>query len=59
MSLHDHIDVGADGLVTRARTLKVIEATADGVDSDPFIHDTDTLTLEVGQGCRGRIGVSA
>lgn len=56
VSLHDHIDVGQDGLVARARTLKVIEATADGVDSVPFIHDTDTLTLEVGQGCRGVSG---
>jgi hypothetical protein len=56
VSLHDHIDVGQDGLVARARTLKVIEATAEGVDSVPFIHDTDTLTLEVGQGCRGVSG---
>jgi hypothetical protein len=56
VSLHDHIDIGRDGLVARARTLKVIEAIADGVDSVPFIHDTDTLTLEVGQGCRGVSG---
>jgi len=56
VSLHDHIDVGQDGLIARARTLKVIEAIADGVDSVPFIHDTDTLTLEVGQGCRGISG---
>lgn len=56
VSLHDHIEVGQDGLVTRARTLKVIEATVDGVDRVPFIHDTDTLTLEVGQGCRGVSG---
>lgn len=56
VSLHDHVDIGRDGLVARARTLKVIEATADGVDSVPFIHDTDTLTLEVGQGCRGVSG---
>jgi hypothetical protein len=56
VSLHDHIDVGQDGLIARARTLKVIEATVDGVDSVPFIHDTDTLTLEVGQGCRGISG---
>jgi len=56
VSLHDHIDVGPDGLIARARTLKVIEAIADGVDSVPFIHDTDTLTLEVGQGCRGVSG---
>jgi hypothetical protein len=53
VSLHDHLTVGVDSLVTRARTLKVIEATADGLDRIPFIHDTDALTLEVGQGCQG------
>lgn len=52
VSLHDHLTVGVEGLITKARTLKVIEATADGVDRIPFIHDTNTLTLEVGQGCR-------
>jgi hypothetical protein len=56
VSLHDHVNVGAESLVTRARTLKVIEATANGVDRVPFIHDTDTLTLEVGQGCKGVSG---
>ena len=56
MSLHDHVHVGADRLITRARTLKVIEATADGVDRIPFIYDTDAVTLEVGQGCEGVSG---
>ncbi|MGH3156516.1 MAG: hypothetical protein ACRDNF_08090 [Streptosporangiaceae bacterium] len=56
VSLHDHLSVGVDGLVTRDRTLKVIEATADGLDRIPFIHDTDALTLEVGQGCKGVSG---
>ena len=56
VSLHDHVHVGADRLITRARTLKVIEATADGVDRIPFIYDTDAVTLEVGQGCEGVSG---
>ena len=56
LSLHDHISLGPGGLITRARTLKVVEATADGVDRVPFIHDTDALTLEVGQGCKGVSG---
>jgi hypothetical protein len=56
VSLHDHLSVGAEGLLTRARELKVIEATAPGLDRIPFIHDTDALTLEVGQGCKGVSG---
>jgi hypothetical protein len=56
LSLHDHISVGPEGLITRARELKVIEATADGLDRIPFMHDTDALTLEVGQGCKGVSG---
>ena len=56
VSLHDHINVGSEALITRARTLKVVEATADGVERVPFIHDTDALTLEVGQGCKGVSG---
>jgi hypothetical protein len=56
VSMHDHLTVGADGLVLRVRTLKVIEATADDLDRIPFIHDTDALTLEVGQGCKGVSG---
>ena len=56
VSMHDHLTVGEDGLVLRVRTLKVIEAIADGLDRIPFIHDTDALTLEVGQGCKGASG---
>jgi hypothetical protein len=56
VSLHDHVTIGADGLVSRARTMKVIEAIADGVDRIPFIYDTDAITLEVGQGCKGISG---
>ena len=50
LSLHDHVYVGADGRIERARTLQVIEANAQGVDRIPFICDTNVLTLEVGQG---------
>lgn len=52
LSLHDHIWVGADARIDRARTLQVIEATAPGVDRIPFLSDTNVLTLEVGQGCK-------
>jgi hypothetical protein len=52
LSLHDHIWVGADQRIDRARTLQVIEATAQGVDRIPFLCDTNVLTLEVGQGCK-------
>ena len=52
LSLHDHHQVGPDGLPTRTRTLQVIEAIADGLDRIPYIYDTDALTLEVGQGCQ-------
>lgn len=51
LSLHDHVHVGADGRVARARTLQVVEATADGLDRIPYLYDTKALTLEVGQGC--------
>jgi hypothetical protein len=52
LSLHDHIWVAADGRIDRARTMQVIEATAQGVDRIPFLSDTNVLTLEVGQGCK-------
>jgi len=50
LSLHDHVHVGADARMDRARTLQVIEAIAPGVDRIPFVCDTNVLTLEVGQG---------
>jgi hypothetical protein len=52
LALHDHISVGADARIERARTLQVVEATAHSVDRIPFLVDTNVLTLEVGQGCR-------
>jgi hypothetical protein len=56
LSLHDHVHVGSDGRPARARTLQVIEAIADDVDRIPFLYDTSSLTLEVGQGCKGLSG---
>jgi hypothetical protein len=50
LSLHDHVTVGAEGLLVRTRTLQVVEAIADGLDRIPFLYDTKALTLEVGQG---------
>jgi hypothetical protein len=50
ISLHDHVYVGQDGRIDRARMLHVIEATAQGVDRIPFLCDTNVLTIEVGQG---------
>ncbi len=56
LSLHDHVQVGSDGRMTRSRTLQVIEAIADELDRIPYLYDTNTLTLEVGQGCKGASG---
>lgn len=56
LSLHDHIWVGADGRIDRARTLHVIEAIAPGVDRLPFVCDNNVLTLEVGHGCKELAG---
>jgi hypothetical protein len=50
LSMHDHVYVGADGRIDRARVLQVIEAMAQGVDRIPFLCDTNVLTVEVGQG---------
>jgi hypothetical protein len=50
LSLHDHVYIGQDGRIDRARMLQVIEAIAQGVDRIPFICDTSVLTIEVGQG---------
>ena len=51
LSMHDHVYVGPEGLLDRARTLQVVEAIADGLDRIPFLYDTKALMLEVGQGC--------
>ncbi len=56
LSLHDHVYVGSDRRIDRARTLQVVEATVPGVDRIPFLCDTNVLTLEVGQGCKGLAG---
>jgi len=50
ISLHDHVYVGEDGRIDRARLLHVIEAIEQGVDRIPFLCDTNVLTVEVGQG---------
>ncbi len=50
LSLHEHVYVGADGRIDRARTMQVIEATAQGVDRIPVLADTNVLTLDVRQG---------
>lgn len=52
LSMHDHVWVGSDGWIDRARTMQVIEATEQGVDRIPFMFDTNVLTLEVTQGCK-------
>ena len=56
LALHDHVWVGADGRIDRARTMQVIEAIAPAADRVPFMFDTNVLTLEVGQGCKELIG---
>lgn len=56
VSMHDHMTIGISGRPVRTRTLQVIEAITDGVDRIPFLHDTNALTLEVGQGCTGVSG---
>jgi hypothetical protein len=50
LSLHDHVYVGSDGRIERARLLQVIEAIVPGMDRIPFLCDTNVLTIEVGQG---------
>ena len=56
LSLHDHHEVGPDGLPARTRTLQVIESIVEGLDRIPYIYDTNALTLEVGQGCKDLSG---
>jgi hypothetical protein len=52
LSLHDHVYVGVDRRIDRARTMQVIEATAPDVCRVPFLCDTNVLTIDVGQGCK-------
>jgi hypothetical protein len=56
VTMHDHLTVGADGRMARSRTLQVIEAIEAGVDRIPYLYDTSSLTVEVGQGCVGLSG---
>jgi hypothetical protein len=51
VSMHDHVYVGPDGRLASTRTLKVVEAIADGLDRVPYLYDTNAATLETGQGC--------
>jgi hypothetical protein len=50
LTMHDHVYVGADGRIDRARMIQVLEAIVPGVDRVPFICDTNVLTIEVAQG---------
>lgn len=56
LSMHDHVHVGPDRLLARARTLQVVEATTDGVDRIPYLYDIGSLALETGQGCKATSG---
>ena len=56
IALHDHVWVGADGRMDRARTMQVIEAIAPSVDRVPIIFDTNLLTFEAGPGCKELTG---
>jgi hypothetical protein len=56
VSLHDHAYVGADRRLTRTRTMQVVEAIVDGLDTIPYLYDTNAVSLELGQGCAGPPG---
>ena len=56
VSMHDHAFVRADGRIGGVRTIQVLEALRDGVDSIPYIYDTSALTLRVGHGCEPPAG---
>jgi hypothetical protein len=56
LTMHDHVYVGADARLARVRTIQVIEAVQAGTDSIPYLYDTNSLTVEVGQGCAGLSG---
>jgi hypothetical protein len=56
VSLHDHIWATADGRIDRARTVQVIEASAQGVDRISLVYDGSVTALEIGQGCKELLG---
>jgi hypothetical protein len=51
VSMHDHVQIGKDRLLARTRTMQVIESAEENLDRIPYLYDTSSLTLEVGQGC--------
>jgi hypothetical protein len=56
LTMHDHVQVDADGRLARVRTMQVIEATVADTDRIPYLYDTSSLTVEVGEGCAGLSG---
>jgi hypothetical protein len=50
LTLHDHVYIGRDRRIERARILQVLQAIVPDVDRIPFVCDTKVMTLEVGQG---------
>jgi hypothetical protein len=56
VSMHDHAFVRADGRIGGVRTIQVLEALRDGLDSIPYIFDSSALTLRVGHGCEPPAG---
>jgi hypothetical protein len=56
LTMHDHAYVDADGRIERVRTMQVIEATVADTDRIPYLYDTSSLTVEVGEGCAGLSG---
>lgn len=56
LTMHDHVHVDADGRIASVRTMQVIEATAADTDRIPYLYDTSSLTVEVGEGCAGLSG---
>ena len=56
LTMHDHVHVDADGRIERVRTMQVIEATTADTDRVPYLYDTSSLTVEVGEGCVGLSG---
>jgi hypothetical protein len=53
LALHDHAEIGPDRQLVRTRTMQVVEALVPGTWQIPYLYDTNALTLDVGQGCRG------
>ncbi len=54
LALHDIHTLGPDGMPAEHQTIQVIRSTVDGLESYPYIFDTDELTVEVTRG--GRVG---